>query len=72
MYVSSINIHHSLKPNYMLRWSFAFLIIALIAALFGFTNIAQGAADIARVLFAICLGIWLIMLLAGLFFVKKG
>lgn len=55
----------------MLRWSFAFLIIALIAALFGFTNIAEGAVAIARTLFFIFLVIWLVLLLAGLFFVKK-
>jgi uncharacterized membrane protein YtjA (UPF0391 family) len=55
----------------MLRWSFIFLIIALIAAFFGFTGIAQGAADIAKVLFAIFLGIWLILLIGGIFFVKK-
>jgi uncharacterized membrane protein YtjA (UPF0391 family) len=35
----------------MLRWSLAFFVIAIIAALFGFTGIAAGATDIARLLF---------------------
>ena len=55
----------------MLRWSFVFLLIALIAALLGFTHIAEGAADIARVLFFIFISFWAIMLIGGLFFVKK-
>jgi len=64
-------ITHNLKPNIMLRWSFAFLIIALVAAIFGFTGIAEGAADIAKVLFAIFIGIWILMLIGGLFIFKK-
>ena len=35
----------------MLRWSLAFFIVAIIAALFGFGGIASGATEIARVLF---------------------
>ena len=35
----------------MLRWALGFFIIAIIAAIFGFGNIAAGASDIARVLF---------------------
>jgi len=48
----------------MLRWAVVFLIIALIAALFGFTDIAAASADIAKVLF----GIFLILFLASLMF----
>jgi uncharacterized membrane protein YtjA (UPF0391 family) len=55
----------------MLRWSFAFLIIALIAAVLGFTNIAAGAADIARILFFIFLAVWIFLVVGGLFFIKK-
>jgi uncharacterized membrane protein YtjA (UPF0391 family) len=55
----------------MLRWAFAFLVIALVAAIFGFTNVAEGAADIARVLFGIFIGLFILMLLAGLFVSKK-
>ena len=35
----------------MLRWAAIFFVIAIIAALFGFTGIAGAAADIARFLF---------------------
>jgi len=48
----------------MLRWAVVFLIIALTAALFGFTDIAAASADIAKVLF----GIFLILFLASLVF----
>jgi len=39
-----------------------FMVIALIAALFGFTNIAAGAVAIARFLFALFLLIFLVLL----------
>jgi uncharacterized membrane protein YtjA (UPF0391 family) len=48
----------------MLRWAVVFLIIALIAALFGFTDIAAASAGIAKILF----GIFLILFLAALIF----
>jgi uncharacterized membrane protein YtjA (UPF0391 family) len=35
----------------MLSWAIAFLVIAIIAAVFGFTGIAVGAASIAKLLF---------------------
>ncbi len=35
----------------MLSWAFAFFIIALIAAFFGWSGVAAGAAAIAKVLF---------------------
>jgi len=49
----------------MLKWSFIFLIIAIIAGIFGFTGIAEGAAEIAKVLFFIFISIWLIVLVLG-------
>ena len=39
----------------MLHYAVVFLIIALIAAVFGFGGIAVGAAGIAKILFAIFL-----------------
>jgi uncharacterized membrane protein YtjA (UPF0391 family) len=39
----------------MLRWTITFLIIAIIAAIFGFGGIAAGAATIAKILFFILL-----------------
>jgi uncharacterized membrane protein YtjA (UPF0391 family) len=37
----------------MLRLTIAFLVIALIAAFFGFGGIAEGAVDIAKIVFFI-------------------
>jgi len=50
----------------MLRWALIFLVISLIAALFGFTGISVAAADIARVLFFIFIVIFVVLLLGGL------
>ena len=50
----------------MLKWAAIFFIIAMVAALFGFTDIAAGAATIAKVLFGIFLVIFLIFLVLGL------
>ncbi|PAT31768.1 DUF1328 domain-containing protein [Vandammella animalimorsus] len=35
----------------MLRYAVIFFVIALVAALFGFTSIATGASEIAKILF---------------------
>jgi len=50
----------------MLRWAIAFLIIAIIAALFGFGGIAATASGIAQILFYIFLILFLVALLMGL------
>jgi uncharacterized membrane protein YtjA (UPF0391 family) len=50
----------------MLRWALIFFIIAIVAALFGFTGIAAGAATIAKVLFFVAVAIFLIFLVLGL------
>lgn len=55
----------------MLRWSAIFLVIALIAALFGFTGIAAGAASIAKALFFVFLVLFVVALLGGALLVKK-
>lgn len=49
----------------MLRWSAIFFVIAIIAAVFGFTGIAQGAASIAQVLFFIFAALFLLALIFG-------
>jgi uncharacterized membrane protein YtjA (UPF0391 family) len=49
----------------MLKWALIFFIIAIIAALFGFTGIAAGAATIAKWLFFIAVAIFLIFLVLG-------
>lgn len=51
----------------MLYWAIVFFIIALVAALFGFTGIALAAAGIARILFFIFVVIFFVTLIVGLF-----
>lgn len=51
----------------MLRYSVTFLIIALIAALFGFGGIASGAVEIARILFFVFIIIAVITFVMNLF-----
>lgn len=50
----------------MLRWSAVFLVIAIIAAALGYGGIAADAAEIAKALFFIFLGIFLLTLILGL------
>lgn len=45
----------------MLKWSLIFFVVAVIAGIFGFTDIAAGAAAIAKILFFIVLVVWLIV-----------
>lgn len=49
----------------LLKWAVVFLIIAGIAALFGFGGIAEGAADIAQVLFFIFLAVCVVLFIMG-------
>ncbi len=49
----------------MLRWTVIFLVIAIIAAIFGFGNIAEGAADIAKILFYIFVVLFVLSLIFG-------
>ncbi|HEY1798891.1 MAG TPA: DUF1328 domain-containing protein [Stellaceae bacterium] len=50
----------------MLYWAVVFLIIAIVAAIFGFGGIAVAATGIAKVLFFIFIVIFLISLIFGL------
>jgi uncharacterized membrane protein YtjA (UPF0391 family) len=50
----------------MLRWSLAFFLVAIIAAIFGFSGIASGATEIARILFFFFFAIFLFSLIWGL------
>jgi uncharacterized membrane protein YtjA (UPF0391 family) len=49
----------------MLHYAVVFLIIALIAALFGFGVIASTAAGIAKILFLVFLVLFVVSLLMG-------
>ena len=55
----------------MLRWTVTFLIIAIVAAIFGFGGIAAGAASIAKVLFFIFLVLFVLSLVFGASIFKR-
>jgi len=50
----------------MLRWAFIFLVVGLIAALLGFTNVAGASIEIAKILFFIFMVIFVVLLVAGI------
>lgn len=51
----------------LLRWALIALVIAGIAAIFGFGNVAEGAADIAKILFFTFLAICVVLFALGMF-----
>jgi uncharacterized membrane protein YtjA (UPF0391 family) len=51
----------------LLYWAVIFFVIALVAAVFGFTGIAVAAAGIAKILFFVFLVLFLVVLFGGLF-----
>ncbi|HVL72932.1 MAG TPA: DUF1328 domain-containing protein [Beijerinckiaceae bacterium] len=50
----------------MLGWAITFLIIALVAALFGFGGIAGAAVDIAKLIFFVAIVLFAISAVVGL------
>lgn len=50
----------------MLKWAFVFLVIAIIAGIFGFTDVAHAATSIAQWLFGIFLVLFVGALVVGL------
>jgi len=50
----------------LLRWSLLFVVFAIIAGIFGFTDIAHGSAEIAKVLFFLFLTIVAVFVILGL------
>jgi len=50
----------------MLRWAFIFLLIGLVAAVLGFTNVAGASIEIAKILFFIFMVVFVVLLIAGL------
>ena len=55
----------------MFRWALIFLVIALVAAVLGFGGIAGTAVGIAKILFVIGLGLFLLFLVLGAVGAKK-
>lgn len=49
----------------MLSWSAGFFLIAIIAAVFGFGGIAEGAASIAKILFFLFMVLFVVSLFMG-------
>lgn len=50
----------------MLYYAVIFLVVALVAALFGFTGIAAGAVGIAKILFFVFILLFVVSLVMGL------
>lgn len=55
----------------MLKWALIFLVISIVAGIFGFTGIAAGSAAIAKFLFVVALIIFVILLVLGVTIFKK-
>lgn len=55
----------------MLKWSAIFFLIAIVAAVFGFTGIAEGAASVAQIIFFIFLFLVLLTTILGFTIFKK-
>lgn len=49
----------------MLKWNIIFLVLAVIAAIFGFGGVVPGVADIAKIIFFIFLALFVISLIVG-------
>lgn len=54
----------------MLSWALTFLVVALIAAVLGFTAIAGTAIEIAKIIFYVAIILFLISAVAG--FMRRG
>ena len=50
----------------LLKWALIFLVLALVAAVFGFGNLAEGFADIAKILFGIFLVVMIVLVVLGM------
>ena len=54
----------------MLYWALMFLVVALVAAVFGFGGIASTATGMAQILFLVALVLFVVSLFAG--FVRRN
>jgi uncharacterized membrane protein YtjA (UPF0391 family) len=63
---ASVSRVYEFKEKAMLSWALIFFIVAVIAAVFGFTGIATAAAWIAQTLFFIFIVLFAIFLIVGL------
>ena len=51
----------------MLNWALTFLVVALVAAVFGFGGIAGTAVDIAKMIFYVAIVLFVVALIYSLF-----
>jgi uncharacterized membrane protein YtjA (UPF0391 family) len=51
----------------MLGWALTFLIVALVAAVFGFGGVAAAATNIAMIIFYVAIALFLVSLVWGMF-----
>jgi uncharacterized membrane protein YtjA (UPF0391 family) len=58
------------RSEQMLYWALMFLVIALIAGIFGFGGIASTATGMAQILFVIALVLFIVSLFTG--FVRRN
>mgnify|MGYP001556148827 CR=1 FL=1 len=58
---------YRLETDLVLSWALAFLIIAFVAGVLGFSGVSQAFAGVARVLFGIFLILFLVSVAAQLF-----
>jgi uncharacterized membrane protein YtjA (UPF0391 family) len=58
------------RSEEMLYWALMFLVIALLAGIFGFGGIASTATGMAQILFVIALVLFVVSLFAG--FVRRN
>ena len=49
----------------LLRWALIALVVAVVAAVFGFGGIAEGATDVAKILFYVFLAVCAVLFIAG-------
>jgi uncharacterized membrane protein YtjA (UPF0391 family) len=68
---SALLLHSTMWRCEVLYWAFMFLIVGLVAAMLGFTNIAGGAFAIAKFLAGLFLVLFLIFLILGLAAARK-
>ena len=62
---SIVNNNHNHNGGIMFKWAIIFLVVALIAAVFGFTGIAGAATNIAWILFVLGIILFVVFLVVG-------
>jgi len=65
-FLALVNSDQKKKEVVMLRWALGFFIVALLAAVLGFSGIALAAAGIAKIIFFIFLVLFLVSLVSHL------